>query len=376
MRGCGTRFRGEYAVSIDTIKAGLEASIDALVAKLLPGAIQDGDEWMIGSVAGEAGRSMAINRKARAGIWKDFAADMKGDALDLVAAVLFRGDKTEAIKWSKSWLGLDGQDPERIKQFRLRAEETATKNKADRAEQDQRMLDTAGRIWRGATHRIGGTVADRYLVGRAIDLAAIGRQPGSLAFLEQAWCSEVKAKMPAMLAEIVRGTKFVGIHRTYLEQLGDGSVRKAVLEEPKKTMGRYLGGCIPLWRGADPRKWRELWASEEPETVVLAEGIENALSVLMADQSHRIAATVSLANMAAVELPRCVKEVIIARDNDALGSDADKAFKKVIAAHRGAGRTVREARAPAPFKDFNDWLVALRAEERQSQPGGTDGRQS
>lgn len=129
MRGCGTRFRGEYAVSIDTIKAGLEASIDALVAKLLPGAIQDGDEWMIGSVAGEAGRSMAINRKARAGIWKDFAADMKGDALDLVAAVLFRGDKTEAIKWSKSWLGLDGQDPERIKQFRLRAEETATKNK-------------------------------------------------------------------------------------------------------------------------------------------------------------------------------------------------------------------------------------------------------
>lgn len=380
MTRCGTRFRGEYAVSIDTIKAGLNMSIDALVMKLLPGAVRDGDsgdEWFVGSVAGEPGRSMAINRKDKPGVWSDFAAGTKGDSLDLVAQVLFRGDKTAAIKWAKGWLGLDSSDPDQLKQFRIKAEEASAKSKADAADRDQRMLDMAGRIWRGATHRVKGTLADRYLIGRAIDLGEIGRQPGALAFSERCYCKEVEGHLPAMVAEIVRGPRFVGIHRTYLEQLGDGTVRKASLVEPKMTLGRYLGGCIPLWRGVDKRKWRELWTSDEPETVVLAEGIENALSVVMADQSLRVAATVSLANMAALELPSCVKEVIIARDNDAEGSDAAKHFKRVIAAHRGAGRTVREAFAPQPHKDFNDWLVALGADERrQSQPGGRNGGQS
>ncbi len=363
--------RRDYAVSLDTIVDGLRQSIDALVEKILPNAVKDGHEWFVGSLAGEKGRSMAINRKGRPGVWQDFASSEGGDALDLVAGVLFRGDKKEAIKWAKSWLGLDGDDPERIKTFRRQAEAHARTRANEDRQQEDKMRDAAGRIWRGAAHRIKGTPADAYLVGRGIDFAELGKQSGSLAFSAKCWCSETNGPLPALVAEIRRGREFVGIHRTYLDDaFADGVVRKARLREAKKTLGRYVGGCIPLWRGLDPRKWAQLWEEGgADEVVVLAEGIENALSVVMADQSFRVAATVSLANMAAVELPPCVKEVIIARDNDAEGSKADIAFGRAVEAHRAAGRRVREARAPAPHKDFNDWLVALRAGAAQSSGG-------
>src|SRR5262249_51158176 len=102
----------------------LATRVDSLVPDLLPHAVIDGDEWRVGSVAGERGRSMAINRGARPGIWKDFGAgdNMRGDALDLIAQVLFRGDKGKAVAWARSWLGLDNLDPARIEQHRRTAE--------------------------------------------------------------------------------------------------------------------------------------------------------------------------------------------------------------------------------------------------------------
>lgn len=372
MSRCGTTFR-DYAVSISAIIDGLAGQVDSLVAELLPNAVKDGHEFFVGSIAGERGRSMAINRNARAGVWKDFSSGETGDALDLVAQVLFRGNKTEAIKWAKSWLHLDDADPARLKQYRKQAEERARTRKEEERQAEEKMRDAAGRIWRGAEHRIAGTPVEAYLMGRAIDLRAIGRAPGVLAYSRECWNKERNDKLPAMVAEIRRGRDFVGIHRTYLELGREGAARKARLTEPKMTLGRYVGGVIPLWRGADPRKWSELFAEsykKEPqadEVLVLAEGIENALSVVVADPSFRVAATVSLSNMAAcaTELPACVKTIIVAADNDT-NPKTVAAFRRAIDAHVAAGRTVREARAPAPHKDFNDWLQALRLEQEHA----------
>lgn len=369
MSRCGTTFR-DYAVSISAIIDGLAGQVDSLVEHLLPNAKKDGHEWFVGSLAGEPGRSMAINRGSRAGVWKDFASGETGDALDLVAQVLFRGDKTEAIKWAKSWLGLDDADPARLKQYRIQAEARARTRKEEERQTEEKMRDAAGRIWRGSEHRIAGTPVEAYLMGRAIDLRAIGKAPGVLAFSRECWNKETNEKMPAMIAEVRKGRDFVGIHRTFLHVGRDGSAHKARLEEPKLTLGRILGGVIPLWRGADPRRWSELFADtykKEPqadEVLVLAEGIENALSVVVADPSFRVAATVSLSNMAAcaVELPACVKTIIIAADNDT-NPKTIAAFNRAIEAHVAAGREVREARAPSPHKDFNDWLRALRIEQ-------------
>ncbi|MEJ0047258.1 MAG: hypothetical protein WDN04_14935 [Rhodospirillales bacterium] len=39
-------------------------------------------------------------------MWADFSGVGRGDALDLVAHVLFRGDKKNAYRWTLAWLGI------------------------------------------------------------------------------------------------------------------------------------------------------------------------------------------------------------------------------------------------------------------------------
>lgn len=367
--------RGRDLVSVTQIARLLAASIDNLVVELLPNAVRDGHEWYVGSVAGEPGRSMAINRAGNAGVWCDFSAgtdDMKGDALDLVAAVNFRGDKAEAIRWAKSWLGLDGLDPHRLK----RTQAAVKRNNDERELNDEQKRERAGRIWAGAEHRINGTPADDYLRGRAIDLRRLGRQPGAIGYSARCWCKETKGFLPAMVAVIQIRKRLVGVHRTYLDTPAPGVARKAQLIEPKKTLGSYRGGVIPLWRGADPRGWSELFDSDGPdESVVLTEGIENGLSIAVEDPSRRVVAAVSLSNMAAVELPACVREIIIAADNDPAENTAAAAgMAKVIATHQARGRRVRKVHAPAPHKDFNDWLQAIRG--TQTTAGADEGAQN
>ena len=46
---------------------------------------------------------------ARRGVWGHFAANAKGDALDLVAYLMFDGAKAPALKWGIGWLGLGGE---------------------------------------------------------------------------------------------------------------------------------------------------------------------------------------------------------------------------------------------------------------------------
>ena len=57
---------------------------DSYVEQWFPQGRRDGHEWKIGSLAGEAGRSLSIN--LRTGVWKDFASDEGGgDLLSLYA---------------------------------------------------------------------------------------------------------------------------------------------------------------------------------------------------------------------------------------------------------------------------------------------------
>lgn len=67
----------------------------------------EGAEWRVGSLAGEPGRSCAIHLGGtKSGVWSDFASGEGGDALDLMAAVRFGGDKRAALVWSRRWLGI------------------------------------------------------------------------------------------------------------------------------------------------------------------------------------------------------------------------------------------------------------------------------
>ena len=122
---------------------------------------------------------------------------------------------------------------------------------------------------------------------------------------------------------------------------------------PKMSLGSVAGGCIRLWRGASRKP---LAQAPEGEVVAIAEGIETALSVVIACPELRVLAAVSLANMGNLPLPPTVREVIICADNDVANEAAARALERAADRYAEQGRNVRIARPPVG-KDFNDTLV-------------------
>src|SRR3954467_1630307 len=232
-------------VDISTLAGMLADRADSLFAELLPAGVREGAEWRIGSIAGEPGRSMAVHLSgAKSGVWKDWAADIGGEPLDLVAQVLFRGDKMQAVRWSRAWLGLDNIDLTSFEQRRCQDE----KRREKASEDDRRRKRRALAIFLEAQPNLSGTVAATYLASRAIDLEQLGRQSRALRFHPSLWNKETKRHWPALVAAIVDPNgRMVAVHRTWLMPDGSG---KAPLRDPKMTLGRYAGGMIPLWRGA------------------------------------------------------------------------------------------------------------------------------
>ena len=335
-------------MDIVAIAAMLADRAEALCAELLPAGIREGAEWRIGSVAGEPGRSMGVHLGgAKAGVWYDWAAGSGGDALDLAAQVLFGGDKRQAVRWARAWLGIDQTDPA---SFARQRREAARRRVAAETE-DNRRRSQAARIFLEAQPSLAGTPAGAYLRGRAIDLAQLGRQPRALRFHPALWNAETRRPWPALVAAIISAEgRLSAVHRTWLMPDGGG---KAPLRDPKMTLGRYAGGCIRLWRGASGKPLRE---APQGETVLIAEGIEDGLSAAVAAPEYRVLAGVSLANLANLVLPPAIGGVVILAQNDPPGSPAARALDRAIAAFRRQGRRVNLARPPAAVKDINDLL--------------------
>lgn len=331
-------------VDISEIVRRLADSAPALARELFPAGVREGAEYRIGSLAGDKGRSMAIHLGgARAGVWSDFASGEAGDALDLVALTLFAGDKAKAIKWARSWLGMDDGAPARLVRNR----------RPEKKKQDGNNLLAVFRIWNSATWSIKGTVAERYLQGRSIDLGHLGRQPSSLRFHPKLNNKESGRAWPALVAAIssVQGS-LIGLHRTWLAEAADGSVGKAPLKCPKMSLGPMRGGLIRIWRGDDGTRLEDVLYGS---SVVVTEGIEDALTVAMACPQSRVLCAVSLANMGSLVLPKNMSTVTICADNDEGNDVAAAGLKRAIAHFQDQGRRVLIARS-AVGKDMNDLL--------------------
>ena len=203
------------------------------------------------------------------------------------------------------------------------------------AEEDlrQRTL-SAQEIWH-ACRPAQGTPVETYLAARGIRVAL----PPTLRFHPRLWHGPSQRHWPAMVAavqDVERG--LVGVHRTFLAP--DGRA-KAPVQPAKMMLGRSAGCCV---RFAVPAP-----------TLLLAEGIETALSALQATGAA-VWAALSLGNFLAVELPQSVRRVVILADQDEKDLAAAAALR-ARAAERlwRQGRTVRIARPPKG-QDFNDVL--------------------
>jgi len=97
----------EYDLDAQKVKEALNARALEMAMYLLPNGKQHGNCWQVGSVGGEAGKSLQLSTSgAGAGLWNDFATDQGGDLLTLWMAVYgltFR----EALREAADYLGIE-----------------------------------------------------------------------------------------------------------------------------------------------------------------------------------------------------------------------------------------------------------------------------
>jgi hypothetical protein len=333
------------------LAALLAERIASLAVELMPNGHKNSRYWRCGSLAGERGQSLAVTLWGpKQGRWFDYAAGEGGDALDLVAGVKFAGDKREAFRWARDWLNLPERQREPIRRLAQQ-----------RPPIDENYSRAIERIWLESRQLERGDPVDRYLTGRGIVLAELGRAPGALRFHPNLWNSQTKRSWPAMVAAITAPDGAItAVHCTWLAA-DPIAVTKAPIPDrhgptggAKRTLGPYRGGCVHLWRGDSGKRWSEM---RENEILMVGEGIEDTLSAVFNRSAWRAACAVALSSMFVLELPLQVGTVVILAQNDRPDSDAAKLLRKVAKRWVDEGRKVRIVRPPVSLKDWNDVAV-------------------
>jgi len=88
------------------IKAALKCHALRFAQFIFPAGKKFGNEWIVGSLAGEPGKSLAIRIGGdKVGVWSDFATGERGSNLLQLYIQSRRVDCGEAIKECAEWLG-------------------------------------------------------------------------------------------------------------------------------------------------------------------------------------------------------------------------------------------------------------------------------
>jgi hypothetical protein len=231
-----------------------------------------------------------------------------------------------ALKHMGLWdNGGENQGAFRLRVVRIKLYEYAAKRKA-------LALD----IW-NSTVPVLGTLAERYLAGRAITLA----MPVSIRFHHALAHTPSGTITPAMVALVTDvEDKPLGIHRTFLNGNGAG---KAAVDPPRMMLGACRGGGVRLGV-IRPNQW-----------VAVAEGIETTLSVMQSCGLPGLAA-LSADGMRNLILPPEANMVLMCADHDENGTGRAAAYA-ARARLRAEGRRVRMIIPAVRGSDFNDLLM-------------------
>ena len=256
---------------------------------------------------------------------------------------------------------LDDRERERIEKL------VAAKQERHRAEMEaekRAKAMSARKRWFEAEPSFRGTVAETYLrdrrglnLDRLGPLSAIRYTDGFRWNMGAPDRPEWIAR-PAMLTALTRGSKITGVHCTVLK--ADGSdCQRDVAQKGRIVFGSVAGAAMRLYRGASGRDFRTALKGYEQdgevETIALAEGLEDTLSVAMLMPDWRCWAAYSLNNIGRVEMPAFCGELVLCGENDASAGARQalgRAAKEQV--QRSQGRyLVRGARPPDGKKDWN-----------------------
>lgn len=366
-------------LKISQIKSLLQDRVEPLVKHLLPQARFKGKLAQVSSSGKVSGGSFVVWLKGTApGAWKDYASGDQGDIIDLIVFAglgqvppFSRADRVNAIKWAKGWLGID-----QIQSIDLTRAHAAALKRAEMRRQIDKSTDEikqkrAFDMFMHAKKTLGGTLAQTYLESRAIIFDKLV-SPEHLQCLErdlrfqpmlEYWMGAERdgsgrkirsgPTFPALIAAM--RDAFGGIravHCTFLDPSGTG---KADVPTPKLMWPGTKGLVIRIGRGSSGLTPEEAAEQGHKGLCVLTEGIEDALSIVMARPDLRVWACGSLAGLASAPVLPCVSGFIVAADNDWHSEQARAGLDKAVEQLRRSAVPVSIARSLFG-KDFNDAL--------------------
>jgi hypothetical protein len=340
------------ASDLPQIKALLQDRAEMLVKDLLPAGCRKGKYWMAANPTRNdrhAG-SFWVALSGVPGSWRDEATGEKGDIIQLIR-YLRGGDFKDAMQFARGWLGIGDMPPEQVAQVTQAARERRKEAEAREEEEEAKRRRAAHAHWLNCWESLLGTKADAYLLGRAIDLRKLPRQPGALRFAPNEEHRESGERWPCIVAAMSGpGGAVHAIHRTFIARDGSG---KAPIDPQRKMWPRMAGAAIHLWRGKSDRP--ASGAPKASDVLALVEGVEDGLTAALACPEMRVWCAGSLGNLQNIRIPACASRVVVCADNDWGKPQAQALLEKGLAALHAQGVPVGVCFSPIG-KDLNDAL--------------------
>ena len=311
----------------------LAGNAEAVCRHYLSNGYRQGRYWLVGDVGNSPGRSMYVrlhgpdSGRGAAGKWTDAATGQHGDLLDLIAANRGLDAVRDILDEARTFLSLP--KPEVVDR---------------QPPAPAGSPEAASRLFAGS-NPILGTVAETYLRERGItdlrNCMALRFHPRC--FYRHDGPADLGARndWPAIIAAITDlDGNMTGAHRTWLDPSGR---TKAQVATPRRAMGNLLGNAVRFGTALD--------------VMGAGEGIETMLSLRIILPTLPIAAALSANHLAALVLPKTLRRLYIARDNDPAGRHA----AETLAQRTQCSGIDAQVLTPT-MGDFNDDLRQLGAE--------------
>jgi hypothetical protein len=314
------------------IAGRLAKQAEAVCRRYLSNGRREGRYWLVGDADNTPGRSLFVRMVPGdgkcAGKWTDAATGDHGDLLDIIARREQLNTLREALDEARRFLALTRT--ETTGDFQLHSPAPIGSPEAAR------------RLF-AMSKPIAGTVAVTYLRERGITDA---RTCTALRFHPHCWyrsddddpADHARDNWPALICAVTdTAGAITGAHRTWLDL--DGRT-KAPVSTPRRAMGSLLGNGVRFGGAGD--------------ILAAGEGIETMLSLRSVLPTLPTIAALSANHLSALCLPKDLRRLYIAQDDDPTGRSAAEALAQRA---RNAGI---EARLLLPsLGDFNDDLRQL-----------------
>ena len=321
---------GRLSTRAAELSERLAANAQTVCRHYLPAGRREGRYWLVGDVAGTAGRSLYVRlfetERGTIGNWVDAATGEHGDLVDLIRLNQRHGRLSDTIDEVERFLSLPPS-----------ADDNSTAVAFTKSARAGSSI-AAKRLF-AASKPLSGSLAATYLrtrgITRASSLDALRFHPRCYYRANDDDVPGTPGAFPALIAAVTdNDSAQTGTHRTWLNPKGS---EKAKVASPRRAMGNILGHAVRFGHADD--------------VLIAGEGIETILSLREVLPTMPMAAATSSAHLAAILFPPTLRRLYVARDRDAAG---DAAFGILTDRAQAAG--IELVSFMPELGDFNDDL--------------------